>query len=78
MILELKKISKSFGGVKAINETSFSVSEGEIFASLVQMVRVRRRFLILLQEIISQQAERFYLKGKELIRLSLIKLCIVV
>ncbi|EAI7263872.1 ABC transporter ATP-binding protein [Campylobacter upsaliensis] len=32
MILELKKISKSFGGVKAINETSFSVSEGEIFA----------------------------------------------
>ncbi|ELG7727825.1 high-affinity branched-chain amino acid ABC transporter ATP-binding protein LivG, partial [Campylobacter upsaliensis] len=30
MILELKKISKSFGGVKAINETSFSVSEGEI------------------------------------------------
>ena len=32
MILELKKISKSFGGVKAINETSFVVGEGEIFA----------------------------------------------
>lgn len=32
MILELKKISKSFGGVKAINETSFGVRAGEIFA----------------------------------------------
>ncbi|MCH5336325.1 MAG: ABC transporter ATP-binding protein [Campylobacter sp.] len=30
-MLELKKISKSFGGVKAINETSFKVNEGEIF-----------------------------------------------
>ncbi len=31
MILELKKISKSFGGVKAISEASFGVNEGEIF-----------------------------------------------
>lgn len=32
MILELKQISKSFGSVKAINETSFKINEGEIFA----------------------------------------------
>lgn len=32
MILELKKISKNFGGVKAISETSFGVKKGEIFA----------------------------------------------
>lgn len=32
MILELQKISKSFGGVMAINETSFGVGSGEIFA----------------------------------------------
>lgn len=32
MILELKKISKSFGGIKAINDTSFGINEGEIFA----------------------------------------------
>ncbi|MCW1360624.1 ABC transporter ATP-binding protein [Campylobacter sp. US33a] len=31
MILNLEKISKSFGGVKAINETSFCINEGEIF-----------------------------------------------
>ncbi|ARJ56850.1 ABC transporter ATP-binding protein [Campylobacter cuniculorum] len=31
MILELKQISKSFGGVKAINDTSFKVNEKEIF-----------------------------------------------
>ncbi len=29
MILELKQISKSFGSVKAINETSFKINEGE-------------------------------------------------
>ncbi|PVX14541.1 high-affinity branched-chain amino acid ABC transporter ATP-binding protein LivG, partial [Campylobacter jejuni] len=28
MILELKQISKSFGSVKAINETSFKINEG--------------------------------------------------
>lgn len=27
MILELKQISKSFGSVKAINETSFKINE---------------------------------------------------
>lgn len=32
MILELKQISKNFGGVQAINETSFKLKEGEIFA----------------------------------------------
>lgn len=32
MILSLKHISKSFGGVVAINDTHFSIKEGEIFA----------------------------------------------
>ncbi|TQR61030.1 ABC transporter ATP-binding protein [Campylobacter troglodytis] len=32
MILRLSKISKHFGGLVAINETSFSLNEGEIFA----------------------------------------------
>lgn len=32
MILELKNISKSFGGVRAINDTNFAVKKGEIFA----------------------------------------------
>lgn len=32
MILELKNVTKSFGEVKAINETSFHIKEGEIFA----------------------------------------------
>jgi len=32
MILELKNVSKNFGGVKAINDTSFSVKQNEIFA----------------------------------------------
>ena len=31
MILELDKISKNFGGVEAIKETSFGVKRGEIF-----------------------------------------------
>lgn len=31
MILELKNVSKNFGGVSAINQTSFSVNSGEIF-----------------------------------------------
>lgn len=31
MILELRKISKNFGGISAINEVSFKVNEGEIF-----------------------------------------------
>nr|WP_158334768.1 ABC transporter ATP-binding protein [Campylobacter bilis] len=30
--MELKQISKSFGSVQAINETSFKINEGEIFA----------------------------------------------
>ncbi len=32
MILELKNITKNFGEVRAINETSFHIKEGEIFA----------------------------------------------
>ncbi|EDO9245643.1 ATP-binding cassette domain-containing protein [Campylobacter coli] len=32
MILELKNITKKFGEVRAINETSFHIKEGEIFA----------------------------------------------
>ena len=32
MILSLKNISKNFGGVKAISDTSFSIKEGEIYA----------------------------------------------
>ena len=32
MILELKKISKNFGSIKAISETSFGINEKEIFA----------------------------------------------
>ncbi|TKX33169.1 ABC transporter ATP-binding protein [Campylobacter aviculae] len=32
MILELKKITKKFGEIQAINETSFCIKEGEIFA----------------------------------------------
>ena len=32
MILELKNISKSFNGVQAIKDVSFSIKEGEIFA----------------------------------------------
>lgn len=32
MILELKKISKSFNGVQAIKDVSFKINEGEIFA----------------------------------------------
>ena len=32
MILRLEAISKSFGGLKAINEASFSIRKGEIFA----------------------------------------------
>ena len=31
MILELKNISKKFGGVTAINDTSFGINQGEIF-----------------------------------------------
>lgn len=31
MILELKNISKNFGGVQAIIDTNFSINEGEIF-----------------------------------------------
>ncbi|MEE3703987.1 ABC transporter ATP-binding protein [Campylobacter sp. CX2-8023-23] len=31
MILQLNKISKNFGGVEAIKETSFSIKSGEIF-----------------------------------------------
>ena len=32
MILSLKNITKNFGGVKAISDTSFSINEGEIYA----------------------------------------------
>lgn len=32
MILRLEHISKSFGGIKAINDTSFHINEGEILA----------------------------------------------
>ena len=31
MILELKNISKKFGGVQAISDTSFGIEKGEIF-----------------------------------------------
>ncbi len=31
MILEIKNITKSFGGVVAINDTSFSIDKNEIF-----------------------------------------------
>ena len=31
MILELKNISKKFGGIKAISDTSFGIEKGEIF-----------------------------------------------
>ena len=31
MILELKNISKSFGGVQAISNTTFGIEKGEIF-----------------------------------------------
>ena len=34
MVLEIKKLSKSFGSLKAVDELSFKVKEGELFAFL--------------------------------------------
>ena len=33
-VIEIKKLSKSFGNIKAVNDLSFSVKEGELFAFL--------------------------------------------
>ena len=46
MILEVKNITKNFGGVTAINDTSFSIEPKQIYVLLVQMVLGKLHFLI--------------------------------
>jgi ABC-type branched-subunit amino acid transport system ATPase component len=36
-LLELRQISRQFGGLQALSEVSFQVEEGEIFLSLIHI-----------------------------------------
>ena len=45
-MIELKNITKKFGGVTAINNLSFKVKLGETFGLLVQMGQVKQPLLI--------------------------------
>ena len=57
VILELKDVNKSFGGVQAVKDMSFKIESGELAGLIVQTEPVRLQYSIWLQESIPSQAE---------------------
>lgn len=65
-ILELENISKKFGGVKAINETSFSINSGEIFALIGPNGAGKTTLFNIITGNYKPNSGKVYFKGKEI------------
>ena len=61
-ILKLSNISKSFGGVKVLENVSFDVEKGSRHALMDLMVLVKQHYLMLFLVFTIQRKELFTLK----------------
>lgn len=59
-VLEVKDLSISFGGLKAVSDVTFNLKKGELLGLIGPNGAGKTTLLICYQESILQQAVRFY------------------
>ena len=57
-IIEIKNLKKSFGSVKAVNDLSFTVKEGELFAFLMFVLELLKFFWRILCSVIGFMSKK--------------------
>jgi branched-chain amino acid transport system ATP-binding protein len=74
-LLELEKVSKAFGGVRAVREVSLSVQEGELLGVMGPNGSGKTTLFNLITGTLTPDAGRIRLRGEEITRLSPHRIC---
>lgn len=70
LVLELKKIGKSFPGVVALKEVDFDLRKGEVHAILGENGAGKSTLIKLLTGVYSKERGKIYIDGKEVIKMT--------
>jgi branched-chain amino acid transport system ATP-binding protein len=74
-LLELEQLSRSFGGVRAVNDVSFAVSEGEILALIGPNGSGKSTLFNLISGLCRPDAGRIHFDGKDITAKAPYKIC---